>query len=198
MLDDRGDRKSVTKNAHVARQYGGSIGKVDNGTAAVTSLWADQQIYYPLHVEPYTPAERLAGGKRGPAFRTKPQTAIELVAAALALGPPFRAIVADSFSGDNETFVEALQTATLPFALTLKPSSAILAPAEAAPTPKEAAEDIAWTSPEAPGDWQPVTRESGMGIANSGGQPSCAMGRTAPTSRCGSSSPPRIRRRCQT
>jgi hypothetical protein len=51
-----------------------------------------------------------------------------------------------------------LQTATLPFVLALKPSSASWAPAEAAHTPKEAAEALTWTSPEAPGDWLSVTR----------------------------------------
>ena len=94
VIDDSGDRKGGTKTAHVARQYLGSIGKIDGGIVAVTSLWADEHVYYPLHVEPYTPAERLAGGKRDAAFRTKPQIAIELVDAALALGLPFRAIVA--------------------------------------------------------------------------------------------------------
>ena len=34
-------------------------GQVDGGIVAVTSLWADERIYYPLHVKPYTPAERL-------------------------------------------------------------------------------------------------------------------------------------------
>lgn len=42
----------------MARQYWGRIGKIDNGIVAVTSLWADEQVYYPLQVEPYTPAER--------------------------------------------------------------------------------------------------------------------------------------------
>jgi hypothetical protein len=50
-------------------------------------MWADEQVYYyPLHVRPYTPAARLAGGKHHPAFRTKPQLALELVLAARAAG----------------------------------------------------------------------------------------------------------------
>lgn len=32
------------------------------------------------------------------------------------------------------------------------------APLEAAHTPKEAAEDLDWDGPEAPGEWQPVVR----------------------------------------
>src|SRR3712207_2878860 len=68
VLDDSGDRKAGTKTAHVGRQYLGSIGKVDNGIVAVTSLWADEHVYYPLHVRPYTPAKRLPQGKKDPAF----------------------------------------------------------------------------------------------------------------------------------
>jgi hypothetical protein len=41
----------------------GTIGKLANAIVTLTSLWADAQIYYPLHVRPYTPAVRRAGGK---------------------------------------------------------------------------------------------------------------------------------------
>jgi hypothetical protein len=41
VLVDTGDRKDATATAHVARQSLGSVGKVDNGIVAVTSLWAD-------------------------------------------------------------------------------------------------------------------------------------------------------------
>jgi hypothetical protein len=73
---------------------------------AVTSLWADARVYYPLHVEPYTPARRLPRGQADPAFRTKPQLAVQLVAAAGAAGVPFRAVVADGFYGDSPALAE--------------------------------------------------------------------------------------------
>jgi SRSO17 transposase len=104
IIDDSGDRKAGTKTAHVARQYLGSIGKVDGGIVPVTSLWADERIYHSLHVRPYTPAGRLAKGKADPDFRTKPQLAVELVDAARDAGFSFRAIVADCFNGENATF----------------------------------------------------------------------------------------------
>jgi SRSO17 transposase len=47
VIDDTGDRKDGTATAHVARQYLGSVGKVDNGIVAVTSLWADECCYWP-------------------------------------------------------------------------------------------------------------------------------------------------------
>jgi DDE superfamily endonuclease len=158
VIDDSGDRKAGTKTAHVARQYLGSIGKVDGGIVAVTSLWADERVYYPLHVKPYTPAGRLSKGKADPAFRTKPQLAVELVDAALEAGLAFRAVVADCFYGENATFEGALAAASLPYVLALKPSSGVWAPAEAAHTPQEAAQDLRWDGPDDPGDWAPVVR----------------------------------------
>src|SRR3954470_16435355 len=120
VIDDSGDRKAGTKTAHVAKQYLGSIGKIDGGIVAVTSLWADERIYYPLHVRPYTPAERLSKGKADPDFRTKPPLAVELVDAALDAGVVFRAVVADCFYGENRTFEGALADAGLPYVVALK------------------------------------------------------------------------------
>jgi hypothetical protein len=158
VLDDTGDRKAGTHTAHVARQYLGSVGKIDNGIVAVTTVWADERVYYPLHLQPYTPASRLPRGKADPTFRTKPQLAEELVAAAVAAGVPFRAIVADCFYGDHEGFVEALDRADRPYVLALKPQKGIWAPAEAAHTPVEAAQGLRWGGPDAPGDWTRIVR----------------------------------------
>jgi SRSO17 transposase len=158
VIDDSGDRKAGAKTAHVARQYLGSIGKIDGGIVAVTSLWADERVSYPLHARPYAPAERLPKGKADPAFRTKPQLAVGLVDAALEAGFSFRAVVADCFYGENATFEGALADAGLPFVLALKPSSGIWAPADAVHTPEEAARELRWGGPDAPGDWTPAVR----------------------------------------
>ena len=159
VIDDSGDRKAGTKTAHVARQYLGSIGKIDGGIVAVTSLWADERVSYPLHVKPYTPAARLPEGKADPNFRTKPQLAVGLVDAALEAGIGFRAVVADCFYGENATFEGALADAGLPYVLALKPSSGVWAPAEAVHTPQEAARELHWDGPNDPGDWTPVVRQ---------------------------------------
>src|SRR5512132_442729 len=124
VIDDTGDRKDGTATAHVARQYLGSVGKVDNGIVAVTSLWADERCYWPVHAVPYTPASRLAGGERDPGFRTKPQLAVELVQAAREAGIEFQAVVADCCYGDNPGFTNALVAAKVPFVLALKPRRA--------------------------------------------------------------------------
>ena len=115
VIDDTGDRKDGHATDHVTRQYLGSVGKIDNGIVAVTSLWADEQHYYPLHVEPYTPAVRLVQNKRDAAFRTKPQIALELVEKARTAGIAFQAIVADCGYSDNNELEITLRERGLPY-----------------------------------------------------------------------------------
>jgi hypothetical protein len=158
VIDDSGDRKAGTKTAHVARQYLGSVGKTDNGIVAVTSLWADERVYWPVQVQPYTPACRLPKGRRDPGFRTKPQLAAELVAAARTAQIPFRAVVADCFYGDNDGFTQALGRAKVAYVLAVKPRKGAWAPADQTHTPQEAARQLAWGGPQEPGDWTPITR----------------------------------------
>lgn len=117
VLDDTGDRKQGHATDHVARQYLGSVGKIDNGIVAVTSLWANEQRYYPLHVAPYTPEGRLPGGKQDPAFQSKPYIALALVEQAIAANIGFKAIVADCFYGDHHGLVAAMLQRHLPFVL---------------------------------------------------------------------------------
>jgi hypothetical protein len=159
VIDDSGDRKWGTKMAYAARQYLGSIGKVDHGIVAVTSLWADERLYYPLHVRPYTPAERLAGGKRDPMFRTKPELALEIIDAALAMGVLFRAIVADISYGEDRALVRELNASGLPYVAALKPSHAVRAPLDDPHTPREAAACLKWQDADDPGAWVRIERE---------------------------------------
>src|SRR6266566_9445115 len=56
VIDETGDRKDGHNTAHVSRQYLANLGKIDNGVVSVSSLWADEGIYYPVDFEPYTPA----------------------------------------------------------------------------------------------------------------------------------------------
>jgi SRSO17 transposase len=63
VIDETGDRKDGHQTAHVARQYLGNVGKIDNGVVSVTRLWADEQVYSPLEVEPYTKDELCCPGQ---------------------------------------------------------------------------------------------------------------------------------------
>lgn len=66
---------------------------------------------------PYTPATRLADGKRDAAFHTKPQIALGLIEQAIAAGIHFQAIVSDCFYGENNAFGTILLQRRLPYVL---------------------------------------------------------------------------------
>jgi hypothetical protein len=157
VIDETGDRKWGTKTAHVARQYLSSLGKVDSGVVSVETLWADERLYYPLAVEPYTPAHWFAGGQKDSAFRTKPAIALELVEQAIASGVPFRAVVADSFYGENETLKVGLMKLGVGYVMALKPSHSWWHAEDTPGSVWELAQAAPW-HPARPGDWQPITR----------------------------------------
>lgn len=99
VIDDSGDRKDGSKTAHVGRQRPGRYGKTDSGVVTVTTLWADERLYYPVHAVPCTPARHFAKGKNDPGFRTKLEIGAELAIQAEAAGFTFRAVAADSAYG---------------------------------------------------------------------------------------------------
>ena len=158
VIDETGDTKDGKKTDHVGYQYLGSVGRIANGIVSVSSVWADNRIYYPLHVEPYTPAKRLEKGRGDPAFRTKPQIAVELVESARAASIPFRAVVADCLYGENADFEGAMWKAKVPYVLSLRPHKGRWAEKEAAHTPEEAAQRMGWNSEEEPGAWKSIVR----------------------------------------
>ena len=158
VIDDSGDRKDGTKTAHVGHQWLGRYGKTDNGVVTVTTVWADERLYYPVDAVPYTPAKHFAKGKSDPGFRTKLAIGAELAVRARAAGFTFRAVAADSAYGDQDGFRCELSEAGLPFVMALKPRRGTWAYGPDAHTPVDAARALEWDGPEDPGDWVPVTR----------------------------------------
>jgi hypothetical protein len=160
VIDEHGDRKWGKRTAHVGRQWLANIGKTESGVVSVSSLLADERIYYPVDFEPYTPAHHFEGGKNDPAFRTKLKIASELVEKALERSIPFRAVVADSFYGEDEGFKRSLSELGVGYVLALKPSHTwwhrvgeIGSPYEAAVAAGEE-----WEDERHPGDWVKVMR----------------------------------------
>jgi hypothetical protein len=158
VIDDSGDRKDGVKTAHVGHQYLGRYGKTDNGVVTVTTVWADERVYYPVHAVPYTPARHFAKGKNDPAFATKLKIGADLAVKAWDAGFSFRAVVADSAYGDQDGFRGELAEAGLPFVMALKPRRGTWAYGPDAHTPVDSARALAWGGPDDPGDWQAVTR----------------------------------------
>jgi len=158
VIDESGDRKAGTKTAHVGRQYLANIGQIDNGVVSVSSVWADEQVYYPVDVEPYTPAHSFTRGKTDPQFRTKPQIAVQFVQQAVARGLPFRAVVADCFYGEHDAFKQGVRAAGVGYVLALQPSHAWWHPVDEVGTLWEVAQAAGWRGPAAPGAWVKVER----------------------------------------
>jgi SRSO17 transposase len=158
VIDETGDRKDGHQTAHVGRQYLGNLGKIDNGVVSVSSLWADEQVYYPLSIEPYTPESYEASGRNDPSFRTKLKIALQLVQQAVEEGWPFRAVVADNFYGEDRGLKRGLRQLSVPYVMALKPSHAWYHPEEVAGTLQDVAREAGWQSAEQPGKWVQVTR----------------------------------------
>lgn len=158
VIDDSGDRKDGAATAHVGRQWLGRYGKTDNGIVTVTTVWADERVYYPLHAQPYTPASHFPRKRTDSDFRTKLQIAADLVTKAQTAGVECRAVVADCFYGDHDDLRAQLRQGGWGFVMALKPARGIWQYGAQAHTPKDAAKTVPWNGPDEPGGWSPVQR----------------------------------------
>jgi SRSO17 transposase len=159
VIDETGDCKDGKKTAHVGKQYLGGIGKIDNGVVSVSSVYADERLYYPLEVEPYTPGHHFEGGKADPEFRTKPRIALDLVERAVEMEMPFRAVVADILYGTHLEFRRALEIRGIPFVVAVKPSySWYLATGGGRETVRQVVEEYPWDGEDEPGEWVALER----------------------------------------
>src|SRR5947209_296015 len=158
VIDEHGDRKWGSKTAHIGKQYLANLGKIDTGVVSVTSLWADEELYYPVHVEPYTPAHHFAQGKADPDFRTKLAIAVELIQRAVDAGIPFRAVVADCFYGEDRGVQQAIRGLGEGYVLALKPSHAWWHRIGTIGSLQEVAETASWKGSTDPGGWVQVER----------------------------------------
>jgi hypothetical protein len=182
VIDDSGDRKDGTATANVGRQWLGRLGKTDNGTVTVTTVWADGRVYYPLHASPYTPAHHFARGRSDPAFRTKPQAA--LAARGKEAGFGCRAVVADCAYSVSDDWYLALREAGLAYVVALKPHRGTWAPASQPHTPIDAAHVLTWKNADHPGDWTPVERHFRDGHTETWWAADAHLSGYGPGSRC--------------
>lgn len=158
VIDEHGDRKWGKHTAHVGRQWLANIGKTENGVVSVSSLFADEDVYWPVDLEPYTPSHHFRGGKNDPAFRTKLRIASELVERAVGRGLSFRAVVADSFYGEDRGFKRSLGELGVAYVLSLKKSHSWWHAPGTIGALWEAALAAGWEGAGEPGRWEKVVR----------------------------------------
>jgi len=123
VIDDTGLPKKGRWSVGVARQYSGTLGRVDNCQVLVTSHYVDRVFDWPITGRVYLPESWAQDRERRqrahvPAevpFRTKGEIALELIDAGLEAGVPTRAVVADAGYGDQPPFLDGLESRELPY-----------------------------------------------------------------------------------
>lgn len=93
VIDETGDRKKGKKTDYVARQYLGSIGKVDRGIVSVNAYGVYQNITFPLSFKIYQPKTTLKGEDK---YQTKIELANQIIDELIDFGFNIELVLADS------------------------------------------------------------------------------------------------------
>jgi SRSO17 transposase len=115
--DETGFPKKGTRSVGVKRQYSGTLGRTDNCQVAVFANYCsarghtfmDRRLFLPEEWAGDRDRREQAGVPPAVIFRTKPQLALEMVAAAAAEGVPFRWVGGDGVYGDSPAFVQGVR-----------------------------------------------------------------------------------------
>lgn len=122
IVDDTGFAKKGNASVGVARQYSGTLGRVDNCQVLVTAHYVDRVFDWPVNARLYLPESWASNRSRcrkaqvpdGMEFQTKGEIALELIDRARAFGVPFRAVVADAGYGDQPSLLDGLVARGIP------------------------------------------------------------------------------------
>ena len=109
IIDDTGFPKKGQHSVGVARQYCGQLGKQDNCQVAVSLSLANRHASLPVAYRLYLPEDwakdsgrrRKTGVPEEVSFKTKPEIALEQIAAACAAGLPRGVVLMDAGYGNN-------------------------------------------------------------------------------------------------
>jgi len=123
IIDDTGFAKKGTYSVGVARQYSGTLGRVDNCQVLVSAHYVDRVFDWPITARLFLPEEWGADAARRavaqvPAtvrFQTKGAIALDLLDAGLAAGVPAATVVSDAGYGAQPTFLDGLETRALAY-----------------------------------------------------------------------------------
>jgi len=125
IIDETGDRKKGKKTDYVARQYLGSIGKVDQGIVSVNAygLWGNMT--FPLLFEVFKPKGTL---KEGDKYKTKITIATEMITELVKLGFHIELVLADSLYGESSEFIEVLNKHQLFYIVAIRSNHGVWLP----------------------------------------------------------------------
>jgi SRSO17 transposase len=126
VIDETGDRKKGKKTDYVARQYLGSVGKIDNGIVTVNAYGVYRNITFPLNVKIYKPKGTL---KEPDKYKTKIELATEIIAELMDEGFNIELVLADSLYGESSQFIQKLSLYQLAYVVAIRTNHGVWLPA---------------------------------------------------------------------
>ncbi len=116
VIDETGDRKKGKKTNYVARQYLGSMGKVDNGIVSVNAYGVYHNITFPLNVKVFKPKGTL---KEEDKYKTKIELASEIITELIESGFNIKLVLSDSLYGESNQFIRKLAEYNLAYVVAI-------------------------------------------------------------------------------
>ncbi len=93
IIDETGERRKGNKTDYVARQYLGSIGKIDRGIVSVNAYGVYDNITFPLMFKVFKPKETL---KEDDPYKTKIELASDMITELIEFGFKTELVLDDS------------------------------------------------------------------------------------------------------
>jgi len=125
VIDETGDRKKGKRTDYVARQYLGSIGKIDRGIVSVNAYGIYKNITFPLLFKVFKPKGTLKSGEK---YQTKIELALEILRELLEFGFKIELVLADSLYGEASSFIRTLDELKLPWVLAIRTKHGVWMP----------------------------------------------------------------------
>jgi SRSO17 transposase len=126
VIDETGDRKKGKKTDYVARQYLGSVGKIDNGIVSVNAYGVYENITFPLIFKVFKPQKTL---KAEDQYKTKIELATEIITELKDLDFNIELVLADSLYGESSQFIRQLAAYNLAYVVAIRSNHAVWLPA---------------------------------------------------------------------
>jgi SRSO17 transposase len=127
IIDETGDRKKGTKTDYVARQYLGSVGKIDQGIVSVNAYGVYDNITFPLKFKIFKPKGTL---KEEDKYKTKIELASEIITELIDFGFDIELVLADSLYGEASSFIRKLEQYKLPWVVAIRSNHGVWLPKE--------------------------------------------------------------------
>ncbi|MEH2466428.1 IS701 family transposase [Nostoc sp.] len=126
VIDETGDRKKGKKTDYVARQYLGSVGKIDNGIVTVNAYGVYENITFPLSFKVFKPKGTLKSGDK---YKTKIELASEIITELITEGFNIELVLADSLYGESSEFIRNLNEYELAYVVAIRSNHGVWLPA---------------------------------------------------------------------